>query len=232
MRLSVIGTGYVGLVAGAGFADFGNDVVCIDIDHSRIERLRRGEIPIHEPGLPELVAANVAAGRLRFSTEYADATQDADVILLCVGTPPDAEGRADLSQVYAAAEAVGRRVTRHRPRRDVQVRGVGRAHEAGLAHQHRGPGPAERVDRAHQHEGQLGVERPVLVGQVRTNRAPPHVEHSRLNAQPRLHGLLARVKWVSACGAGYGNVHVQCSMGLVAFAEARRIRPPGRRPCA
>ncbi len=111
MRLSVIGTGYVGLVAGAGFADFGNDVVCIDIDHSRIERLRRGEIPIHEPGLPELVAANVAAGRLRFSTEYADATQDADVILLCVGTPPDSEGRADLSQVYAAAEAVGRHLS-------------------------------------------------------------------------------------------------------------------------
>ena len=111
MRLSVIGTGYVGLVAGAGFADFGNDVVCIDIDHSRIERLRRGEIPIHEPGLPELVAANVAAGRLRFSTDFADATQDADVILLCVGTPPDAEGRADLSQVYAAAEAVGRHLS-------------------------------------------------------------------------------------------------------------------------
>ena len=111
MRIGVIGTGYVGLVAGAGFADFGNDVVCIDIDHSRIERLRRGEIPIHEPGLPELVAANVAAGRLRFSTDFADATQDADVILLCVGTPPDAEGRADLSQVYAAAEAVGRHLS-------------------------------------------------------------------------------------------------------------------------
>lgn len=108
MRLGVIGTGYVGLVAGAGFADFGNDVVCIDIDEARIARLRRGDVPIHEPGLPELVAANSAAGRLRFSTSFADATEDADVILLCVGTPPAADGRADLSQVYAAAEAVGR----------------------------------------------------------------------------------------------------------------------------
>ena len=108
MRVGVIGTGYVGLVAGAGFADFGNDVVCIDIDEHRIARLCRGDVPIHEPGLPELVAANSAAGRLRFSTHFADATQDADVILLCVGTPPSADGRADLSQVYAAAEAVGR----------------------------------------------------------------------------------------------------------------------------
>ena len=108
MRVGVIGTGYVGLVAGAGFADFGNDVVCIDIDEARIARLRRGDVPIHEPGLPELVAENSAAGRLRFSTSFADATQDADVILLCVGTPPAADGRADLSQVYAAAEAVGR----------------------------------------------------------------------------------------------------------------------------
>lgn len=108
MRVGVIGTGYVGLVAGAGFADFGNDVVCIDIDEQRIARLRRGDVPIHEPGLPELVAANSAAGRLRFSTDFADAAHDADVILLCVGTPSAADGRADLSQVYAAAEAVGR----------------------------------------------------------------------------------------------------------------------------
>ena len=90
MRLGVIGTGYVGLVAGVGFADFGNDVVCIDIDEQRIARLRSGEVPIHEPGLPELLAENVTAGRLRFSTDFADATRDADVILLCVGTPPGA----------------------------------------------------------------------------------------------------------------------------------------------
>ena len=111
MRLGVIGTGYVGLVAGVGFADFGNDVVCIDIDEQRIARLRSGEVPIHEPGLPELLAENVTAGRLRFSTNFADATQDADVILLCVGTPPASDGRADLSQVYAAAEMVGRNLS-------------------------------------------------------------------------------------------------------------------------
>lgn len=111
MRLGVIGTGYVGLVAGVGFADFGNDVVCIDIDEQRIARLRSGEVPIHEPGLPELLAENAAAGRLRFSTDFADATRDADVILLCVGTPPASDGRADLSQVYAAAETVGRNLS-------------------------------------------------------------------------------------------------------------------------
>ena len=93
MRIGVIGTGYVGLVAGAGFADFGNDVVCIDIDEQRIARLLRGDVPIHEPGLPAMVAENAAAGRLRFSTKFADATEDADVILLCVGTPPAADGR-------------------------------------------------------------------------------------------------------------------------------------------
>ncbi len=111
MRIGVIGTGYVGLVAGAGFADFGNDVVCIDIDEQRIARLRGGEVPIHEPGLPAMVAENTAAGRLHFSTNFADATADADVILLCVGTPPSADGRADLSQVFAAAEAVGRNLS-------------------------------------------------------------------------------------------------------------------------
>ncbi|MFO0656774.1 MAG: UDP-glucose/GDP-mannose dehydrogenase family protein [Polyangia bacterium] len=111
MRIGVIGTGYVGLVAGAGFADFGNDVVCIDIDEQRIARLLRGDVPIHEPGLPAMVAENAAAGRLRFSTKFADATEDADVILLCVGTPPAADGRADLSQVFAAAEAVGKHLS-------------------------------------------------------------------------------------------------------------------------
>lgn len=108
MRLGVIGTGYVGLVAGAGFADFGNDVVCLDIDRARIEALRAGDVPIHEPGLPELIADNVRAGRLSFTTDYAEAVGEAEVVLLCVGTPPAADGSADLSQVVAAARAVGR----------------------------------------------------------------------------------------------------------------------------
>ncbi len=107
MKVGVIGTGYVGLVAGAGFADFGNDVVCVDIDEQRIAGLRRGEIPIHEPGLAELVRDNMAGGRLRFTTDYTLAVADAEVVLLCVGTPPLADGSADLSQVLIAARAVG-----------------------------------------------------------------------------------------------------------------------------
>ena len=106
MKVGVIGTGYVGLVAGAGFADFGNDVVCVDIDEARIARLLQGEIPIHEPGLAELVRDNMAGGRLRFTTDFA-AVSAAEVVLLCVGTPPLADGSADLSQVLVAARAVG-----------------------------------------------------------------------------------------------------------------------------
>ena len=107
MKVGVIGTGYVGLVAGAGFADFGNDVVCVDIDAARIAALQAGAMPIHEPGLAELVRDNVAGGRLAFSTDFAAAAADAEVVLLCVGTPPLPDGSADLSQVLAAARAVG-----------------------------------------------------------------------------------------------------------------------------
>ena len=107
MKVGVIGTGYVGLVAGAGFADFGNDVVCVDIDAPRIARLQKGELPIHEPGLLELVRDNMAGGRLLFTTDFAAATADAEVVLLCVGTPALADGSADLSQVMEAAQRVG-----------------------------------------------------------------------------------------------------------------------------
>ncbi len=107
MKIAVIGTGYVGLVSGAGFADFGNDVICIDIDPTRIEKLRQGELPIHEPGLGELVRDNVKSRRLHFTTEFTE-VRDADIVLLCVGTPPLADGSADLSQVFEAAQAVGR----------------------------------------------------------------------------------------------------------------------------
>src|SRR5262245_23704182 len=97
MRLAVIGTGYVGLVAGAGFADFGNDVTCVDLDDDRIRRLRQGEIPIHEPGLAELVRTNLDAGRLSFTTDTAAAVKGADVVILAVGTPmSEHDGAADL----------------------------------------------------------------------------------------------------------------------------------------
>jgi UDPglucose 6-dehydrogenase len=112
MKLAIIGTGYVGLVAGAGFADFGNDVTCVDLDEERIARLRRGEIPIHEPGLAELVRENLDAGRLVFTTQVADAVEGAEVVVLAVGTPQGEDsGAPDLRFVDAAARDVGRALT-------------------------------------------------------------------------------------------------------------------------
>jgi UDPglucose 6-dehydrogenase len=108
MQLAVVGTGYVGLVAGAGFADFGNDVACVDVDENKIARLKRGEIPIYEPGLETLIAQNARAGRLRFSTDVAGAVRGAEVVLIAVGTPSSADGSADLSAVYAVAETIGK----------------------------------------------------------------------------------------------------------------------------
>jgi UDPglucose 6-dehydrogenase len=108
MQLAVIGTGYVGLVAGAGFADFGNDVACVDVDANKIARLERGEVPIYEPGLEALIATNVKAGRLRFSTDVAGAVRGAEVVLIAVGTPSSPDGSADLSAVCAVAETIGR----------------------------------------------------------------------------------------------------------------------------
>jgi UDPglucose 6-dehydrogenase len=110
MRLAVLGTGYVGLVAGAGFADFGNDVVCVDIDAEKLERLRRGILPIYEPGLEGLVKRNVEAERLSFTTDIATAVRGADVVFIAVGTPSAHDGSADLSQVLTAADSIGRAI--------------------------------------------------------------------------------------------------------------------------
>ena len=107
MRVAMIGTGYVGLVSGACFADFGHDVVCIDKDAGKIERLHQGVMPIYEPGLDDLVASNVKAGRLTFTTDAAEGVADADAVFIAVGTPSRrGDGHADLSYVYAAAEEV------------------------------------------------------------------------------------------------------------------------------
>ena len=107
MRVTMIGTGYVGLVSGACFADFGHIVTCIDKDRTKIERLERGQIPIYEPGLEDLVARNVREGRLSFTLDGAQAIKNADAVFIAVGTPTRrGDGHADLSYVYAAAEEI------------------------------------------------------------------------------------------------------------------------------
>jgi UDPglucose 6-dehydrogenase len=111
MKICVIGTGYVGLVAGAGFADMGNDVVCCDIDAAKIEGLKRGVMPIYEPGLDKLVVNNSAEGRLTFTTDIASGVAGAEVILLAVGTPPGPDGSADLQYIFKAAEQVAAALT-------------------------------------------------------------------------------------------------------------------------
>ncbi|MEZ4312382.1 MAG: UDP-glucose/GDP-mannose dehydrogenase family protein [Polyangiaceae bacterium] len=108
MHIAVIGTGYVGLVAGAGFADFGNDVMGVDVDGAKIAMLNEGRIPIYEPGLDDLIAQNRRAGRLTFSTDVASAIQKADVVFIAVGTPQSKDGSADLSAVYKVAETIGK----------------------------------------------------------------------------------------------------------------------------
>jgi UDPglucose 6-dehydrogenase len=107
MHIAMIGTGYVGLVSGACFADFGHQVTCVDKDESKIAALHRGEIPIFEPGLDELVASNVKAGRLNFTTELATPVAEADAVFIAVGTPSRrGDGHADLSYVHAAAREI------------------------------------------------------------------------------------------------------------------------------
>jgi UDPglucose 6-dehydrogenase len=108
MRIAMIGTGYVGLVSGACFSEFGTEVVCVDKDEGKIARLLKGEMPIYEPGLDDLVAKNVAAGRLSFTTDLKTAVRDADAVFIAVGTPSRrGDGHADLSYVYAAAREIG-----------------------------------------------------------------------------------------------------------------------------
>ncbi|MFI5301132.1 MAG: nucleotide sugar dehydrogenase, partial [Polyangiales bacterium] len=112
MKVCTIGTGYVGLVQGAGLAETGQTVVCCDIDQEKIARLNRGEIPIYEPGLEDVVARSVAAGRLTFSDKVAETIADSDVIFIAVGTPPRADGGADLSAVDRVVETVAKHATR------------------------------------------------------------------------------------------------------------------------
>ena len=106
MKVTVFGTGYVGLVQGAVLADVGHDVVCVDVDAAKVAALKAGRIPIHEPGLEPIVQANQAAGRLRFTTDAAEGVAHGELIFLAVGTPPDEDGSADLQHVLAVARTI------------------------------------------------------------------------------------------------------------------------------
>ena len=133
MKITVIGTGYVGLVSGACLAELGNHVVCLDVDAEKIRVLTEGGIPIHEPGLLEIVRRNVAAGRLRFTTDMAAAVHHGTLQFLGVGTPPDENGSADLQYVLAAARTIGRHMTDYKVIVDKSTVPVGTADKVNAA---------------------------------------------------------------------------------------------------
>ncbi len=113
MNIAIVGTGYVGLVSGTCFADTGANVTCVDVDAQKIERLKNGEIPIFEPGLDELVAKNVKAGRLHFTTDLASVLDDVQIVFSAVGTPPDEDGSADLKYVLQVARTIGQHMNHY-----------------------------------------------------------------------------------------------------------------------
>ena len=113
MNIAIVGTGYVGLVSGTCFADTGANVTCVDVDTKKIERLKEGIIPIYEPGLDELVKKNVAAGRLKFTTDLASVLNDVEIVFSAVGTPPDEDGSADLKYVLQVAKTIGENLNKY-----------------------------------------------------------------------------------------------------------------------
>ncbi|MDQ2963171.1 MAG: UDP-glucose/GDP-mannose dehydrogenase family protein [Pseudomonadota bacterium] len=114
MKITMTGTGYVGLVSGACLAEVGNDVLCFDVDRAKIDVLHRGGVPIHEPGLLDMIRRNVAAGRLRFTTDIDAAVRHGALQFIAVGTPPDEDGSADMQHVIAAARGIGARMTEYK----------------------------------------------------------------------------------------------------------------------
>ena len=133
MKITIIGTGYVGLVTGACLAELGNDVFCLDLDEKKIALLNSGGIPIHEPGLEEIVARNRAAGRLHFSTDVAAGVAHGKLQFIAVGTPPDEDGSADLQYVVAAAKNIGKYMTDFKVLVDKSTVPVGTAEKVGAA---------------------------------------------------------------------------------------------------
>ncbi|MCA9293106.1 MAG: UDP-glucose/GDP-mannose dehydrogenase family protein [Phycisphaerales bacterium] len=121
MRLTMVGTGYVGLVTGVCFSDTGNDVTCLDVDQRKIDMLKRGECPIYEPGLTEMMERNVKAGRLHFTTDASAAYRDAKMIFICVGTPTGKNGETNMSYVWQAADDIGKAIKALGPNQDPKV---------------------------------------------------------------------------------------------------------------
>ena len=133
MKVTVIGTGYVGLVTGACLSEMGNDVVCLDVNAEKIRVLNDGGIPIYEPGLKEIVQRNIAAGRLKFTTDAEQACSHGTVMFIAVGTPPDEDGSADLQYVVSAARGIGRRMTDYKVVVDKSTVPVGTADKVKAA---------------------------------------------------------------------------------------------------
>lgn len=133
MKISVIGTGYVGLVTGTCLAEVGNDVLCLDLDENKIQTLKEGGIPIHEPGLLEMVKSNVAAGRLHFTTSIGESVAFGQIQFIAVGTPPDDDGSADMQYVIAAARNIGKYMTEYKVIVDKSTVPVGTADKVKAA---------------------------------------------------------------------------------------------------
>ncbi|MDD5181138.1 MAG: UDP-glucose/GDP-mannose dehydrogenase family protein, partial [Gallionellaceae bacterium] len=133
MKITVIGSGYVGLVSGACLAELGNNVMCMDVDARKIATLQQGGVPIYEPGLKELIAANTAAGRLRFTNDVEESVAHGLVQMIAVGTPPGEDGSADLQYVIAAARAIGRTMTEYKVIVDKSTVPVGTAEKVRMA---------------------------------------------------------------------------------------------------
>ena len=133
MKIAVVGTGYVGLVSGTCFAETGNDVVCVDIDAAKVEKMRNGEVPIYEPHLDVLFERNIKAGRLSFTTDLAEAVEPAEVIFLALPTPPGEDGSADLSYVLGVADQLGKMITEYKVIVDKSTVPVGTAEKVTAA---------------------------------------------------------------------------------------------------
>jgi UDPglucose 6-dehydrogenase len=133
MRLTIFGSGYVGLVTGACMAETGNDVLCVDIDEQKIERLKAGEVPIYEPGLDAYIERNVEAGRLTFTTDIEKGVDHGLFQFIAVGTPPDEDGSADLQHVLAVARSIGKHMKDYRIVVDKSTVPVGTADKVSAA---------------------------------------------------------------------------------------------------